>query len=156
MIFGHISQYKQFALHPALQKGLNFLATTDFDNLELGVVEIEGRQIYAQILDVETKPKHDILPEVHQKYIDIQYLHRGNEYIGYAPDFGHYEIEKELLKERDIIFYKDNIKYESNLHMAPGCFAIFFPADIHRPACIDDKPTIIRKIVVKISMDLLL
>lgn len=155
MIFGHISQYNSFVLHPALMRGLEFLHNTDFASLPTGVVEIEGRDIYAQILDLDTKHKHQNRPEVHRKYIDIQFLYQGKEQIGYAPDLGNNTIEESLLEQRDIIFYQDHIQNESMLIMTPGCFAIFFPIDVHRPACIFESPTQIRKIVVKVAMELL-
>lgn len=155
MIFGHISQYKTFALHKALARGLEFLRNTDFAKLPTGVVEIEGRDIYAQIIELDTKQKHENRPEVHRKYIDIQFLYQGKEQIGYAPDFGDNIVEEELLEQRDIIFYEDKIANESMLIMTPGCFAVFFPVDIHRPACILESSTKIRKIVVKVAMDLL-
>lgn len=155
MIFGHISQYKTFALHNALLRGLEFLHNTDFAKLPSGVVEIEGRDIYAQILDLDTKQKHENRPEVHRKYIDIQFLYRGKEQIGYAPDCGNYIVAESLLEQRDILFYEDNIADESMLIMTEGCFAVFFPNDIHRPGCIFESPSKIRKIVVKVAMDLL-
>ena len=36
--------------------------------------------------------------------------------------------------------------------MVPGSYAIFFPQDVHRPACIKNKETAIRKIVVKVAI----
>ncbi|MEE6081785.1 YhcH/YjgK/YiaL family protein, partial [Avibacterium paragallinarum] len=51
----------------------------------------------------------------------------------------------------DILFYQ-SAKNESELVMRKGNFAIFFPEDIHRPACIDDNPCQIRKVVVKIAL----
>ena len=50
MIFGHISQPNPCRLPRAIEKALHFLRTTDFTTLEPGVVEIEGRNIFAQVL----------------------------------------------------------------------------------------------------------
>lgn len=37
-----------------------------------------------------------------------------------------------------------------------GCYAVFFPNDAHRPGvCVDGKPLDYRKVVVKVSVDLL-
>ncbi len=41
---------------------------------------------------------------------------------------------------------------ESWLTMRPGNFAVFFPQDVHRPACINQRPCAIRKVVVKIPL----
>ena len=56
MIYGHISQPNACRYPAAIEKALAFLRTTDFSKLEPGVVEIEGRTIYAQILDLTTRP----------------------------------------------------------------------------------------------------
>lgn len=50
MIFGHISQPNPCRLPRAIEKALDFLRTTDFSMLKPGVVEIEGHNIFAQVL----------------------------------------------------------------------------------------------------------
>ncbi|MGX5149278.1 YhcH/YjgK/YiaL family protein, partial [Enterobacter hormaechei] len=47
MIFGHIAQPNPCRLPLAIEKALNFLRTTDFTTLAPGVIEIEGRNIFA-------------------------------------------------------------------------------------------------------------
>ncbi len=46
---------------------------------EPGVVEINGKNIYAQIIDLTTRDKIENRPEVHRQYIDIQFLAWGEE-----------------------------------------------------------------------------
>lgn len=55
MIFGHIAQPNPCRLPAAIEKALDFLRTTDFNALEPGVVEIDGKNIYAQIIDLTTR-----------------------------------------------------------------------------------------------------
>ncbi|MCK2275386.1 YhcH/YjgK/YiaL family protein, partial [Escherichia coli] len=55
MIFGHIAQPNPCRLPAAIEKGLDFLRATDFNALEPGVVEIDGKNIYAQIIDLTTR-----------------------------------------------------------------------------------------------------
>lgn len=152
MIFGHISNPNPCTFPAAIEKALNFLRTTNFQQLETGVVEIEGRDIYAQILDLTTKPKAENPPEVHRRYIDIQFLASGEEIIGVAADCGSNEISQSLLEERDIIFYHQ-MENESEIIMKPGSYAIFFPQDVHRPACIYNDVSQIRKVVVKVKVE---
>ncbi|EAB0494607.1 YhcH/YjgK/YiaL family protein, partial [Shigella flexneri] len=49
MIFGHIAQPNPCRLPAAIEKALDFLRATNFNVLEPGVVEIDGKNIYAQI-----------------------------------------------------------------------------------------------------------
>ena len=64
---------------------------------------------------------------------------------------GNNKISESLLAERDIIFYHD-VNDESELTMTEGSYAIFFPQDVHRPGCIKNKATPIRKVVVKVAL----
>ncbi|AOF53864.1 putative beta-D-galactosidase [Pasteurellaceae bacterium NI1060] len=135
----------------AIQTALDYLASTDFTNMETGRYPIKGDLIYVQVLDLETKDKSDILPEVHRQYLDVQYLHSGKERIGVAPDLGNNPIAKDYDTERDILLYAD-MQNEIELIMRPGNFTVFFPEDIHRPASMDGQSEKIRKIVVKIAV----
>lgn len=151
MFFGHISQVDKKQYPDAINIALDFLARTNFDQLEAGRYPIVGEHIYAQVLDLETQEKTTILPEVHRRYIDVQYLHAGVERIGVTPDLGTNKIAKDYDADRDILFYQ-NMENEVELIMRPGNFAVFFPSDIHRPACLDGQSTKIRKVVVKIEV----
>ena len=151
MISGHISCPDVCAFPSAIQRALAFLRTTDFSQLPVGEIEIEGRNIYAQVIDLTTRPREENRPEVHRRYIDIQYLASGEEIIGFAPDSGNNQISQSLLEQRDIIFYHAS-EHESFIEMIPGSYAIFFPQDVHRPACHKTVATPIRKIVVKVAI----
>ncbi|RJT42189.1 YhcH/YjgK/YiaL family protein [Rahnella woolbedingensis] len=154
MIFGHISNPNPCTFPAAIVKALDFLRATDFRALETGVVEIEGRDIYAQILDLTTRHKAENRPEVHRRFLDIQFLAWGEEIIGVAADCGTHKIAQSLLEERDIIFYQ-GMDNESEIIMTPGSYAMFFPQDVHRPACIHNSVSHIRKVVVKVNVNLL-
>ncbi|UDJ81083.1 YhcH/YjgK/YiaL family protein [Kosakonia oryzae] len=151
MIFGHISQPNPCRLPAAIETALEFLRATDFRTLQPGVVEIDGRTVFAQILDLTTRPREQQKPEVHRRYLDIQFLAWGEEEIGIAIDRGNNVIQEELLAQRDIIYYQDS-ENESFFEMIPGSYAIFFPQDVHRPACNKHRATAIRKIVVKVAI----
>ena len=88
------------------------------------MVEIEGRTIFAQILDLTTRPHDELRPEVHRRYLDIQFLYSGEEQIGVAIDTGNNVVSEELLEQRDIIFYHHS-ENESLIEMRPGNYAIF-------------------------------
>ncbi|KGQ71175.1 hypothetical protein A1D23_00215 [Chelonobacter oris] len=151
MFFGHISNFEEKHYPSAVCTALEYLKNTDFNQLEVGRYPIKGELIYAQVLDLETQQKSAVLPEVHRHYLDVQYLHAGEERIGVAVDSGDNPIANAYDAARDILFYRD-VANESELVMRPGNFAVFFPSDVHRPACIDGKACKIRKIVVKIAV----
>ncbi|HGO5824201.1 TPA: YhcH/YjgK/YiaL family protein [Mannheimia haemolytica] len=150
MFFDHISQVKANRYPLAIQIALNYLKNTDFDAMGAGVYELKGRQIYVQVLDLNTKPKHEFQPEVHRNYLDVQYLHRGKEIMAAAVDTGTNPIAVEYNPERDIQYYQ-SVANENEFRCIAGNFAVFFPEDCHRTAIFDGTETI-RKVVVKIAM----
>ena len=101
-----------------------------------------------------TKPFAETRPEVHREYIDVQFLVQGREKIGVASDTGKNAVAEDLLAQRDLLFYA-GMENESTLTMTPGSFAVFFPSDVHRPACAFEQPETIRKVVVKVRLSLL-
>jgi YhcH/YjgK/YiaL family protein len=156
MIFANVHNTQDmFAwLPPALRTAVTLLKNTDFDKLAAGRHDVQGDDIFFLVIDLTTKPMTENKPEVHREYIDVQFLFKGKEKIGFAPDTGNNKVSENLLKERDIIFY-ESAQNESFVAMKPGDFAIFFPADVHRPACQLDGPAAVRKVVVKVRSALL-
>ena len=53
-----------------------------------------------------TRRKEQRRPEMHEKYIDIQYICSGEEMIGVAPVAAAGEVDEAVLAERDVIYYK--------------------------------------------------
>lgn len=154
MIFSSIHAKDVRHTYPkAIQTALEYLKANDFTAMETGVYEIQGKEIYAQVMDAVTRPYEEGRPEVHEKYVDVQFLASGREKLGFTPDTGNYEVD-ERFDERDLIFYK-SVENEGFIEATPGCYSIFFPADVHRPGLISGESMTVRKVVVKVSVDLL-
>jgi len=152
MIFGNINNfnYMDKTCSKAIMQAIDYLKSNDFVNLKAGVYNIQGEDIFAQVVDRVTKTKHEAKAEVHRKYVEIQFSVGGNEIIGYATDTGNNIVWEELLEEKDSIFYND-VENETDLIMVTGSFAIFFPEDVHRPWCKNNKSCKVRKVNVKIK-----
>ena len=78
----------------------------------------------------------------------------GTEVIGFGLPDSDNEIEEDLLAEKDCVFFKD-VKDETDLVLTSGMYAIFFPDEIHRPNCQYGVSNKLRKVVVKVSAELL-
>lgn len=156
MIFGHVNDLESgFSWLPKpLKLAVEHLRQTDFSTLPAGNYDLQGRDIYVQIIDMRTKPFAETRPEVHRQYIDVQYLCSGSELIGVASETGNNAIAEDLLEQRDLLFYS-GMENESTLTMIPGSFAVFFPSDVHRPGCACGSPKAIRKVVIKVRVALL-
>ena len=155
MIFSSIHANDDLKKYPAaIAKAITYLKETDFDNLADGVYEIDGKMMYAQVFTFTSKPVAEGKPELHKKYLDVQFWICGEELFGIAPSNGVGACTEEIL-ERDLYFY-DGVANESFVHATKGCYAVFFPNDVHRPGvCVDGKPLDYRKVVVKVSLELL-
>lgn len=154
MIFSSIYAKDDVKKYPqAIQTAIEYLKANDFAAMEPGVYEIRGKDIYAQVFDAKTGPADTKRPEVHEKYIDVQFLVTGRERLGFTWDTGSYEVD-ERFDDRDLIFYK-SVENEGFIEAVPGCYSIFFPADVHRPAVASGEPATVRKVVVKVSTALI-
>ena len=155
MIFSSIHANDDLKKYPAaIAKAITYLKETDFENLADGVYEIDGKMMYAQVFTFTSKPIEEGKPELHRKYLDVQFWISGEEMFGVAPSHGVGNCIEEI-DERDLHFY-DGVANESFVHATKGCYAVFFTNDVHRPGCgLDGKPLTYRKVVVKVHTDLL-
>lgn len=157
MIFGNINCNENISSYPkAIQKAINYFKENDLVSMAPGKYELDGDNMILQVLDVETTERCNLRPEVHETYIDVQFLAKGKELIGCYPDMGDNIVDENLLETRDLIFYKNNENArETLLEMQEGSYAVFYPHDVHIPAIIKDESMTIRKIVMKIKVSTL-
>ena len=132
--------------------GLNYLEKSDFSNIENGRYEILGDKVFASVQDYLSKPKESAKFEAHRKYIDIQYIVKGEEQIGVCNisnfnDFTPYDSEK------DIVFLTPiNENKAEFIRLKEKEFMILMPQDAHMPSIAIDKPSYVKKVVVKVSV----
>lgn len=157
MFFGNIANLDRTAYQypPAIARALRYLREHQerFRTMEPGVYPVEGTDVFAQVINLGTKPKEETRPEVHRKYIDVQFSVEGRERIGFAADRGTSAVAEDLMAEKDILFYR-GVEHEMELLMEPGDYAVFFPEDVHRPGCEHRGPATLRKVIMKVSADL--
>lgn len=142
----HLDRYE--GIHPGVMQGLRFLAQTDFSALPDGRVDIDGENVFANIMTVQTKPANDT-PEAHRRYIDIQFLVSGQEQIAVGALESMQE-EVEARPEGDIWFYHGDL---DPVTIGNGRFAVLFPGDAHAPGIAVGAPATVRKVVVKVLAD---
>ncbi|ULL13526.1 DUF386 domain-containing protein [Paenibacillus sp. H1-7] len=156
MIFSDLGNWeREKAVYPkAVNRGLEYIRSTDFSTLPLGKHEIEGDLMFALLQEASTRAWEEQRPESHRTYTDIQFLISGEEIIRVAPWSEDAKVSEEAFELKDIAFY-EQVGKESELVLSPGSFAVFYPGDIHRPCCrVNDNGTI-KKVVIKIHKSLL-
>lgn len=148
----HLAYYNY--LNPDIKTGLKYVRDTKFDELEDGRHEIVEGKIYANIQSYETKPESECKFEAHRKYVDIQFMIKGEEKMG-TTSIDDFDETEEYNEEKDVVFLslkeekKENIKV---LHVREKEFAIFYPQDAHQPCMMIENPANVRKVVVKIAL----
>ena len=66
-------------VNPRMKKAFALIASTDWTKMEPGIHELDGKDIYVNVMERELKRKPDAKLEVHNEYIDIQVLVTGKE-----------------------------------------------------------------------------
>ncbi len=145
-----IVPYLDGSLKTIIEKASEFIATKP----ELGVYELQERDLFIQIVEGVTEEASKRKAEFHNNYMDIQVLLDGAEVIGYGHK-PHESISEDYLGEKDLAFTPD-IAEEKFVELAPLDFAIFYPSELHRPLCeAPSGPAKCRKAVVKVHRKLL-
>lgn len=156
MIISDISNWeREKQVYPqAINRGLEYIQSTDFSALKPGRYDIDGDLMFALLQEPTTRAWEEQRPESHRTYTDIQFLLSGEEIIRVAPLTEDAVISEENFEARDIAFYS-KIAEENAIRLNPGSFTVFYPGDIHRPCCSVAQDQSIRKVVVKIHKSLL-
>lgn len=163
MIYGNVNNefFEQQAaiLSKPLRDALHFLKTADLEHHEAGrfPMDLDGVPVILQVMDLTTAPREKLNPEIHRKYIDVQFcVSGGPEKATYYTDDGSNKVKSdELATERDILFYENNPEVlENSVYVTPGTYAIYLPWDVHVPGQnAGDESFAFRKIVMKVPME---
>lgn len=148
------STYNPLVGHPVWEQALAFIRTLN-EQTTLGITELKGNEMFANVHTYLTKAESDCRFEGHRNMIDLQYIIKGGELIDWY-------LKKELEEDgvydlqNDFQFYKLPPKLSgSRISLKAGYFAIFFTEDGHRPQINDGKKDSVLKAVVKINGELL-
>lgn len=147
MILDRLENYRLYAgLNLNFAQAFQYLRETDLSALAVGHYPLRGEEIFAIVNRYPTKELRHCPLEGHRQYIDLQYMVEGIEWIGYAPFLGQAESASREAEE-DCFYYEGD---SSLMRLAAGMFAIFYPADLHRP-CVGEGATV-KKVVIKIAL----
>lgn len=152
MILDNLALWPQYAaISPRFKKGFEFLQKVNEQTPD-GRSEIDGDDVFAIALRTSTTPVAGREYEVHRKYIDIQYIHRGREAMHWAPLAGLSKVTMAFDPEQDAALYSLTPEGQA-IRVNQGQFAIFFPEDAHIPSCHwADAAEPVFKVVVKVRV----
>lgn len=149
MIYDNLNNIELYkGLSNNIYEGLVFLKQAKPD-LAKGVYQINPR-VKTIVSEYETKLVNEYSYEAHKKFIDIQYVLRGEERVCCLP-VGRLKETKPYDAEVEAAFYKAEEKPQEMI-IGNGYFAIFFPQDGHMPQLCVDYPQFVIKAVIKVEV----
>ena len=140
-----------YSLGTGIEKALLFLQQHDLLSLENGKHRIMDDQLFAIVQEYETKDPALEKLESHRKYIDVQYIVKGEERMGHAL-LQTKTASRNYNPEDDYILFDEAPSFFSLVK--EGMFTIFYPTDLHMPCIQYKEVSPVKKIVKKVSVDL--
>ena len=147
MVIDSLEYLEKYAsLNPLFAQAIDFLKSNDLNALEIGKIELKGKDLYVNVAQTKPKAKEEAKLETHIDFIDIQVPLSGTEIMGYTPAKDCMPANAPYNAEKDITFFEGLA--ESYIAVKPGMFAIFFPHDGHAPGI---TPEGVKKVIVKVK-----
>lgn len=152
MLFDSIDNFFRYT-----SKNQNVIMAYDFivnylkKPLPLGRYEIDGDNIFANVIEYDTVPAAEKDFEMHRCYIDFQFLVSGQELL-YLERPEALEASSAYDEANDCEMLKGNSGICGFL-LQPNQFAVFYPHEAHKPGCCLDAPAKVKKIVIKIAVN---
>lgn len=135
-----------YGVGPRMKQAFELIASKDWTAVEPGIHELDGRDIYVNVMERELKPREAAKLEVHDEYIDIQVLIAGREEtFGWSERCALKQPQGAFDAEKDILFFDD--EPQTYYKLLPGQFTVLFPQDGHAPMVGEG---VVRKIIVKV------
>ncbi|MEG2087207.1 MAG: YhcH/YjgK/YiaL family protein [Angelakisella sp.] len=149
MIFGHIDAIAQYkGISPLLDQAIDAAQQMTAD-APAGVTElVADRQLFYTVSENATLLPEAGQFEVHRRYLDLQYILKGEEQLEIAntPDCTETVAYD---PQRDIGFVQGR---SNSITLGAGEFYIVFPQDAHKPCC-NTKSQMVKKAVFKIKIE---
>ncbi|MGE4214063.1 MAG: YhcH/YjgK/YiaL family protein [Anaerotignaceae bacterium] len=149
-----ISSYKKLDTYKGLSKNLdtaiNYLQTAHKTNVEVGKFAIDGDEVYAIVSQYSTRALDEGKYETHEKYLDIQCLLEGEEFILVT--------NKSKLESTGYDAATDKENYtdgaeEVSVRVIPEVALILYPEDAHKACCmVNNERKPVKKLLLKVKI----
>ena len=145
MIVDRISNLDLYRGLPSrLVRALEFLRDSDVATLSIGRHDLDGDRLFALVQEYTTRPAEQCKWEAHRRYCDVQFVARGVERIGIV-NIEQMKVEQPYDADKDVAFFSGDGDFVT---LRAGSFAIFAPADVHKPCMAANAAEAVRKIVI--------
>ena len=129
-------------------KVISFLKETDLSTLEDGRILLsEDGSLFVNVQSYTTRDSGPF--EAHRKYVDIQYVFEGQEYIYKSPISTAADCVQEYSDEKDCVLYNEGSDVVPVL-ADKNQLVVLFPDDMHKPCMKVDGNAPVRKLCFKV------
>ena len=150
MIVDHLNRYDLYkGIHKRIDRAVSIIKQMEFDSLEPKMYEIDGEEIFFNLIEYETKLEEERFWESHKKYIDLHYILEGKEFIGYEQ-FSKMNIKEDYNEVDDYFLLEGSL--QSKIMLQKNDFMILYPNDVHMTGIKVVEREKVRKVVFKIKI----
>ncbi|MEG1131271.1 MAG: YhcH/YjgK/YiaL family protein [Romboutsia sp.] len=149
MIFGSINHEKTYAnIDKDLLTCFEYAKKNKLVDFEKGSYQIDGDNIFVNIVEYETCEKEERFWEAHKKYIDIHLMLEGIERI----DVGFIEsLQQKEYQEKDDFLPLEG-EASGCVNLSKGDFLVCYPEDAHMTAIKVNEKKKIKKAIFKVIL----
>ena len=149
MIFGNIKNLDEYPfLDQQIKACFAYAQSHDLSDYETGSYEIDGQQLFVNIVAYTTTAPENRFWEAHQQYLDLHLMLHGTEQIDL--NFIQNMQMKDYVEEDD--FVPMDGEKNSSVVLCDGDFLICYPSDGHRTAVAAGEPGSLKKAIFKIRI----
>lgn len=144
---------RQVSMTDGLARAIAFLREAVGQSLADGRIDVDGDRVYALVQSYSTlDPAQPPVFEAHRKYLDVQYIVVGEEVIGWAP-LDRVTVTQPYAEAGDALLGTVAEADMTRVRVPAGYLAVLWPPDAHAPKLSANAPTAVKKIVVKVAVD---
>lgn len=149
MVFGNIRDLKDYGyLEEEILKCFAYAEKHDLMSYEKGGHEIQGDDLFVNIVEYETTETENRFWEAHRNYLDLHLMLEGKERI----DINFID----QLKQKEFVEKDDFLPMDGDANgyvvLEPGDFLLCYPKDAHRTAIKVDDSIKVKKAIFKIRI----
>lgn len=149
MIYGNVKNKDEYSFLPQnLKKCFDYIQNNDLSNLQKGSYEIDGKDLFLNIVEYETTTEDNRFWEAHKNYLDLHFIINGEEIIN--VNFINNMEQKPFVEQDDFLPLEGDKK--TSVVLQKDDFLICYPNDAHMTAIQVEKPTNIKKAIFKVKI----
>lgn len=131
-----------------IDDAIDYIMSLDYEKLSQGRHEVSDGFFY-NVMEYVPAMENESVYESHRKYIDIQMVVAGEEWL-YKADVMKLHRATEYDTLNDVVLYRDSVQ-RGRMLLRPGTCVVLYPEDAHRTARRIDAP--VKKIVGKLRIE---